>query len=260
MTDLRFDVPVVAHRFYGTRYIERLSRIAPRVPNINGIGPSHTVPYRGTGPVLYPAINRDHGTTTSVEAIRAIFTEDLDVAGSDGLSVNSYWEPMGIRFVLLGIVDEAIDNHLADFIPNDARYFKGLFEPIMRKGRVAREAIHMMFVRNLEGRTGNANSASKYKSAHVLLEDFWSIPGETPEQRWSRWMGTVVHEFGHALNLSHTGDRENVMWFYQTSHRQQIKATQMRIAQEEASSYSLPPETPDIAPYLGVDEGLRIRL
>ena len=260
MTDLHFDVPVVAHRIYGTRYIERVSRISPRIADLDRIGPSRTGLHGGTEPVFYPAINRNHGTTTSVETIRAIFTEDPDVEGSGRFNVNSYWEPMGIRFVLLGIVDEAVDSHFADFLPFDGRYVSPVIEPIVKKGRVFRKAIHMMFFRNLEGRNGNARSASKYKFAYVLLEDFWSRPGETPKQRWSRRMGTVAHELGHVLNLRHSGDPENVMWWQQLNIRYQIKATQMRIAQEKASSYILPHRTPEIAPYLGADEGLGIRL
>jgi len=269
MTDLHFDVPVVAHRLYGTRYVERLSRISRRAPDFHGTGRlievrtedgPLTLRFPSTRPVLYPAIDRAHGTTISLEAVRAIFTGDPEVAGSEDMNANSYWGPMGIRFVLLGIVDDAIDSSFADFVPNDGRYYDELFEPIMRKGRVSRQAIHILFVRNLEGKAGTASAGSKYKAPRILLEDFWSIPDETPGQTWARWMATVAHELGHALNLPHMDDRDNLMWFSQTRSRLQIRRTQMRIAHGSASSYSVPPGVPAVAPYLGLEEEFRVRI
>jgi hypothetical protein len=259
MTDLHFDVPVVAHRLFGRRAVERLSRIRPRFSGIDSLG-SRTGLHIDTGPVLYPAINRDHGSTMSIETLRAIFAEDRDVEGSNGFTVNSIWEPMGIRFVLLGIVDEVVDNHIADLVPYDPRFSANILEGIADRGRVFRNAVHMIFARDLEGRVGYAQGASKYRTALVLLPDFWPMGDDTREQNWRRWMRTVAHEFGHILKLPHMPNRDNVMWWLNSREPPQIRTTQMRIAQEAASSYTLPPSVPENAPYLGVEEGFRTRI
>ena len=281
MTDLRFDVPVIAHRLFGTRLVERLSETGPR---LRSAGSSFRrdlgFPRFTDESVLYPTIDRDHGSTTSVETIRAIFTEDLGIEGSNGLNVNSIWEPTGIRFVLLAIVDEVVDSYLADLVPRDTtRYFKdeevhedlvdvlpdplnfrGLLGNLIEKRREYRDAVHMIFARDLEGRNGEGHSASKYKPAWILLPDFWTFRDETPEERWQRWMTIVAHEFGHVLKLPHMPGRENVMWWAASRASPQMKITQTRVAQEAASRYVLPPGTLEIAPYLGVEEGLTPRL
>lgn len=269
MTDLHFRVPVVAHRLYGTRYIERISDIGSRLPGMGSIGATRAGLIRG-GSVLYPAINRDHGTRITVESIRGIFVEDRESAGTSRFSVNTYWEPMGIQLELVGIIDEVVDSHFADFIPSDTRYYKTLVDTVANRtvtsvgspvvDHMARNEIHLIFARSLEGRAGQAYGSSKFKSSWILLGDFLPRPHETEEETWNRWIGTVAHEFGHVLHLTHRDDRQNLMWPYQTDYRLEIKATQMRIAQAAADSYSVPPRAPFIAPYLGIRDEFRLRI
>jgi hypothetical protein len=91
-----------------------------------------------------PSVDTRHGTHMTVEKIRAVFHADPSVPGADGFTVNSIWESTGIRFVLLAVVDETIDSHLADYLPLDARFYDPV-EEILRQGRVSRSAIHMLF-------------------------------------------------------------------------------------------------------------------
>lgn len=265
MTTLAFTVPVVAHRVFGLRFQERRIGIQPRysgLPRIAGLGDRIEFPRRfipGAAEIeravrFLPAIDETHGSTMTVEKIRAIFDPDSSVEASEGFTVDSIWGSTGIRFALLAIVDEAIDSHLADYVPYDTRLYEKTVEAIVRRARVSSDAVHILFFRELEGRNGMGNPAGRGVSPWILLADFSCFSGEAPAQCWRRWVTITAHELGHALRLPHMPRPENVMYGSGVGvDSREIRLTQLRIAQEAASHFRAPTSIPTPAPHHGVD-------
>lgn len=230
-------VPVVAHRLFGTQY----SAFTPRGVShhielplaINAISSSNNL--------FLPIINKEHGTRRSIEEIMEMFHPQGRLATLNHGSVNHLWKNSGVRFLLVGIVDEMIESDAADFIVEDTRYAP----PLHRLNYP--NAVNIYFCRNLEGARGR----SKYdihpdrpnQNGRIIISDAWHLDEERMSREESR-MGDVIvvaHELGHALTLPHMQQPNNLMYGNgSTFESTEITQVQALIARQHGKLYKHP--------------------
>jgi hypothetical protein len=189
-------VPVVGHRIFGrtwtTRRVPRRTGRFPFIPNEWAMMPSY---------VLEPTADATHGTRRTIEHVQRLFHEGESPAYTRERSVNRIWRDTGIQFVLMGVVDQAIDADLADLLPSDVR-LRPDFSRFDYPG-----ALNIYFMRELEGAWGTG------RPSRVIVADRWDLlPGWAPEDAWALDVITLSHELGHALQLSHRAQPDNIMY------------------------------------------------
>lgn len=190
-------VPVVAHRMFGRRHVGTGLRDTERRTPPGPFGPG--VPL---GPELETRaeVDTSHGTRRQSEEIERLFHEGERPAHTRGWSVNRLWQPAGVQFVLVGIVDEMIDSHYADYLVNS--------RTVDLSGRDYERAINVYFFRQLHGAWGFVGEG------RAFMADRWD-PSETAATREETWRHDVItmsHELGHVLQLNHRDETDNVMF------------------------------------------------
>ena len=191
-------VPVVAHRMFGRRFVPVGTRTSGRrTPG----GPFGLGVPLGPEVILEEVVDTDHGTRRSVEEIERLFHEGATPHFTRGFSVNLLWRPADVQFVLVGIVDETVDSHYADYLGSDSRFW-----PDLSRWHDD-SALNMYFFRRLAGGWGFA------KRGRAFVSDRWdpAIGGVKHEDVWKRDVITASHEIGHVFDLGHRGDRDNIM-------------------------------------------------
>jgi len=228
MTDPTYTINVIAHRLFGTRYevVEGLpDRDPPNLFHPIQVLPQH-LRFRRQ---LQLFTDYEHGTTRSEENIRALFTRNPAYRYPGDKTLNDIYAPAGIQFRLVGVLDQTIESHLADFALHSQQ------SSIARRFHQP-DAINIYLIREIPGAFGTAQLYSPHvpASGYLFLADRDGTP-------FSQSHATLIHEFGHVLGLPHMPYPENLMHTWSSDRTLRLEPPQIPILRHHASLLAADP-------------------
>jgi len=196
----------MAHRLFGTQHRVVEPRIEPsRGRNIlSHLGVEPLAPVRTVR--AFPDYSR--GTTRSETDVRALFAREAGYEYPGGLTLNEIFEPLGVRFQLLRMVDEMIASHTADLAGDVA--LEGIARRLNQPG-----VLNVYFLRDILGAHGIARTYSRHQQypPYAVVADRL----DASSAAFPRSVIVLAHELGHVLGLPHMPGDENLMYDRGTS-------------------------------------------
>lgn len=246
-------LPVIAHRIFGIGREPRTAWSADLTLSEGPLAARVTSPFSKSwnSPILWSAARVDWrdrgveeefgagltstfikpapGTRRTIDEIRDLFDGAGRAETTSEHNLTQIWEPAGIAFRLVSVVDHAVRTDRAMAIPADE-----VGNLALRLNHTS--VLNMYFFRSINNALGvgyfSAFPDDPAKNAgYVAVEDMeeWC--------HWSNFVETVAHEIGHFLTLPHEEESENLMSVVLSSGHFQLRPIQIVLARSCALRY-----------------------